>query len=81
MLESFVPEEIIWRRDKQGFPTPEKEWLSGPLNLWGQGLIQGSDIIKSLEVTEQAVHGDVRWKLISVALWEAVFFKPGDYSL
>jgi len=80
MLESFVPKEIIWRRDKLGFPTPEREWLSGPLNLWGQDLIQGSDIIKSLEVTGQAINGELRWKLISVALWETVFFKSAGYS-
>ncbi|MDD5503717.1 MAG: asparagine synthase (glutamine-hydrolyzing) [Candidatus Omnitrophica bacterium] len=28
-LKAHVPEQIIWRRDKIGFQTPEKDWLPG----------------------------------------------------
>jgi asparagine synthase (glutamine-hydrolysing) len=26
-LDEHVPQQIIWRRDKIGFQTPEKSWL------------------------------------------------------
>lgn len=31
MMESDLPEEIIWRKDKQGFVNPQEEWLKNDL--------------------------------------------------
>lgn len=25
--DSFVPKNVVWRRDKKGFPTPERAWM------------------------------------------------------
>ena len=30
-MASTLPTEIVWRRDKQGWPIPEQEWFGGPL--------------------------------------------------
>ncbi|MEO8210795.1 MAG: asparagine synthase (glutamine-hydrolyzing), partial [bacterium] len=26
-MRQFVPDKIVWRRDKKGFPTPERKWM------------------------------------------------------
>ncbi|MBK8549839.1 MAG: hypothetical protein IPL53_01780 [Ignavibacteria bacterium] len=26
-MKNIVPEKILWRRDKKGFPTPERKWM------------------------------------------------------
>jgi asparagine synthase (glutamine-hydrolysing) len=30
-VEPWLPAEIVWRKDKQGFVNPEAEWLKGEL--------------------------------------------------
>lgn len=30
-MEPFLPKEVIWRRDKQGFVNPQSEWLKNEL--------------------------------------------------
>tara|TARA_Y100001968_G_scaffold333938_1_gene401422 strand:+ start:110 stop:2056 length:1947 start_codon:yes stop_codon:yes gene_type:complete len=38
ILSNYMPEELFNRR-KSGFATPIKEWLRGPLEIWGKDLI------------------------------------------
>ncbi|MDQ3019953.1 MAG: asparagine synthase (glutamine-hydrolyzing) [Bacteroidota bacterium] len=26
-MKKFIPDKIVWRRDKKGFPTPERKWM------------------------------------------------------
>src|SRR5260370_42277300 len=38
-MESFLPESIVWRKDKQGFTNPQAEWLKHELRGKIQGLL------------------------------------------
>ena len=43
-MESYLPHKIAWRKDKQGFITPEEGWLKGPArkkidSLFREGLV------------------------------------------
>jgi asparagine synthase (glutamine-hydrolysing) len=67
-LEPFLPKEIIWRKDKQGFSNPEGEWLKHELReevqdyfadgnslIYKYGLVDKSRIILKYKIyCEQA---------------------------
>ncbi|KGJ93587.1 asparagine synthase (glutamine-hydrolyzing) [Colwellia psychrerythraea] len=33
-FDGKLPDEIVWRKDKMGWPIPEKFWFLGPLKAW-----------------------------------------------
>ena len=37
-----LPDEICWRKDKMGWPVPEKAWFDGPLKAWYKEEVEGS---------------------------------------
>ena len=37
-----LPDEICWRKDKQGWPIPEDQWFSNELEVWLQSAISGA---------------------------------------
>lgn len=86
-MSHVLPKEICWRRNKLGFPTPEKRWLK-----------QGAGYIRSLlqahDFTETAayIQPDVLmklstasdeelaatpglWRMINLLMWHEIFFK------
>ncbi len=42
-LEGFLPQDITWRKDKKGFPTPFALWAEGEHKKAIRGLLQGPD--------------------------------------
>jgi asparagine synthase (glutamine-hydrolysing) len=40
-LEPYLPRSIIWRKDKQGFVTPQSEWLKHELRKETEEMIDG----------------------------------------
>lgn len=75
LLENFVPEEIIWRKDKLGFPTPEKEWFNDLLHNWLNDIINRSELLRTLKIVRPSVPEELTWRLACIALWEEVFFR------
>ena len=47
-LKGKLPDEIIWRKDKKGWPMPLKEWVSGDVLLSMKKEIQESILIMDL---------------------------------
>ncbi len=75
-----LPDEITWRRDKMGFPTPEKTWLRGPLREWGIDIIKKGKFLQELGVRsdlvnnyDQMANDFTLWRLINIELWAKVF--------
>ena len=81
-FEDVLPEQLMQRRDKMGFPVPLKEWFSGELS----GLLQ--DVFRSDAArTRQFVNSDKVlenvgkmgifsrkvWGLLSLELWHQMF--------
>ncbi|MBV1689808.1 asparagine synthase (glutamine-hydrolyzing) [Novosphingobium sp. G106] len=33
-FDGKLPDSVIWRKDKLGWPIPEKQWAEGPLRAW-----------------------------------------------
>ncbi|MGE5704410.1 MAG: asparagine synthase (glutamine-hydrolyzing) [Clostridia bacterium] len=60
-MEPFLPKEIVWRKDKQGFVNPQSEWVKhelrdGILDYFGEdslifrkGIINRSQLLKKYE--------------------------------
>jgi len=75
-----LPDEITWRRDKMGFPTPEKTWFTGPLREWAMGVIKEATFLPELGVRpdiinnyDHLVQDFSLWRLINMELWAKVF--------
>ena len=33
-FEAKLPDDVVWRKDKMGWPIPEQTWAAGPLKSW-----------------------------------------------
>ena len=76
-----LPQEITYRKDKMGWPIPEKYWFQGPLKDWFLSTIQNSTFIKQLgynnNIKDRLEKGnDMKGlvRLLNAAVWHEVFF-------
>lgn len=81
-----LPESVYNRRDKKGFPVPERSWLKGELRAWVDSWVY-SDAMKRLpwirwkkfeahyrrfrDSKNADAWGRQLWTVLSVALWRA----------
>jgi asparagine synthase (glutamine-hydrolysing) len=80
-FQDILPERIIWRKRKRGFPFPMKSWLMNNKSIIG-GHIRNSD---AFWMNREAVLGDydrlVRmkpeflWRLLNLEFWYSRFFR------
>ena len=80
-----LPEAVVWRRDKMGWPIPEREWFAGPLRTWLDESLRSSAFAR--EVAGQAVPrrlsalgqgGALAVRLLNLAAWHRIYFEePG----
>lgn len=91
-MKDILPPEISWRRNKLGFPTPEKTWLlggsrfirqllleqeSGPIQAYlHPGLLQQMVALSDLELATTPG----LWRIINLIAWFKVFFSPNGSS-
>lgn len=77
-----LPEKIVDRRDKMGFPVPLKEWLSGPLKGFREELYQAGEgrdrpflnrdaVMESFD--SAAPFSRKTWGLLSLEIWHQTF--------
>jgi asparagine synthase (glutamine-hydrolysing) len=84
-----LPERIVNRRDKMGFPVPLKEWFSGPLRDWLADTLHGGKARNRDFVNVEAVLANFEqagrfsrkvWGLLSLELWQQTFHdRAGHY--
>lgn len=75
-----LPDEIVWRKDKMGWPIPETHWFEGKLKSWMVEQVANPDFLQWLGVTAADVPLDkpnvpmthkVRW--LNLATWHRLF--------
>ena len=68
-----LPEEIIWRKNKYGFESPDRIWLSDKVEIMNK--IKSSKLLCKVTNTipEQIDNLEILWRYYSVALWEEQF--------
>lgn len=81
-MRGTVPDDILWRRDKVGFETPENEWLKSFLALRPDLFRDGAQSRRYLEPRtarslvgkglSQGSNAPV-WRLVNLELWLQVF--------
>lgn len=79
-FEDKLPENICWRKDKMGWPVPDKRWFEGELNEFINLQIKSSNFIKTeikdfkVEDIVKEVGVDKAIRLLNIATWEKTFF-------
>jgi asparagine synthase (glutamine-hydrolysing) len=73
--EALLPEEIVWRRDKLGFATPQEAWkrdLTGPL----RGFLQGAELPPFLDRSgvEALLSNDSSRPTTLSEFWKTILF-------
>jgi asparagine synthase (glutamine-hydrolysing) len=74
-VEPYLPAEVVWRRNKMGFPFPYREWLQASKHIVIANMKKAKcPYIKMGELEQSydrfvAIAPVTLWRLISVALW------------
>lgn len=80
-FEGKLPDEITWRKDKMGWPTPDKQWFEGELNSWSVSSINDSKFIQEKILRDIPKNNlskiDLKKyiRLLNISIWHKVFFK------
>lgn len=77
-FDGKLPDEVNWRRDKMGWPIPEKKWFEGNLKKWFISMLKKSSIIHHLKHPGESVSKRVfalNVKFLNIAQWEEIFIK------
>jgi asparagine synthase (glutamine-hydrolysing) len=76
-FDGLLPDEIIWRRDKMGWPIPERFWFSHGLKAWYLSSIQNSKVAELLErhveLDKSPENAPQCLKALNIAAWERTF--------
>jgi asparagine synthase (glutamine-hydrolysing) len=83
-LRGIVPDEVIDRKDKIGFETPQKEWLEGLVELKSE-IFSGIDEIEFLHPQKtrdflrqfdpnNVYQSSLLWRTYNLIRWHQLFF-------
>lgn len=77
-FDKKLPDEITWRRDKMGWPIPEKKWFNGSLQKWFSTRTNNNERIREFSLPiatnpEQTFAQKVR--ILNITVWKMKFFK------
>jgi asparagine synthase (glutamine-hydrolysing) len=83
-LRGIVPNEVIDRRDKIGFETPQREWLEGLIELKPE-IFSGIEEIEFLHPqntqkflrefdTNNSFQSSLMWRTFNLIRWHQLFF-------
>ncbi|MCA1616710.1 MAG: asparagine synthase C-terminal domain-containing protein, partial [Acidobacteria bacterium] len=87
-MRSVLPEAIVERKDKMGFPTPLNEWLRGEAREFARDILTsrnalGRELIDNRRVAEgldsEPKFGRKIWGLLSLELWQREFHDRAGY--
>ena len=84
-MEDSLPAEVVWRRDKKGFPTPERKWLMRLKNDFidvvkenreDLNVFLNTDLILSNYdkiVSDPDIKSHFLWKIYNFAKWKKMY--------
>ena len=85
-----IPEDVVDRQDKMGFPIPLIEWMRGPLHGWVRdifdtGSARQRDYVDSSRIpnllAQESGFGRTFWGYLSLEIWQQSFHdKQSDFA-
>ncbi|MBX0310943.1 MAG: asparagine synthase (glutamine-hydrolyzing) [Sulfurihydrogenibium sp.] len=72
-FDGKLPDDIVWRRDKMGWPIPEKTWFEGRLSKWFHDRINLCNICKTLGVSSIPKRFNKKVRMMILSVWEKKF--------
>ncbi len=78
-MAGTLPDEVVWRRDKMGWPIPEQEWFGGALAPWLRQQIDSSGFVREaagsagIDLSHAAL--PTRLRALNLAVWHRLFFE------
>jgi len=83
-FDGTLPDEVVWRKDKMGWPIPEGHWFRGELRGWLVSKLRSSRLLPQLGVSEddfdsQGTAMQLRRsiRLLNLAVWHDVHVERG----
>lgn len=80
-MSDLLPDEIVWRKDKMGWPQPDEIWLRGELKEWVLESINESNIINDkdkINLINKFIHNKITIeklvRFINLSIWYKIFF-------
>jgi asparagine synthase (glutamine-hydrolysing) len=84
-MRGSLPDDIVWRKDKMGWPIPEDHWFRGPLKEWFCQVIERSAFLKMLGVGQdirQRIGGKesitLLVRILNLAIWHEIYFEKHE---
>lgn len=77
-FENKLPDEIVWRKDKMGWPIPEQQWFDNELNAWfNAGKIAGFKFCDDLGIRLPRAPDTLteRIRYLNIGAWRRLFIK------
>ncbi len=84
-VKELVPSKVVWRRDKKGFPTPERKWMMKIKEDFLLSVNENRDelseylnideIIKNYDsiVSDPDIKSHFIWKIYNFSKWKKMF--------
>lgn len=73
-VDTLLPENIVWRKNKFGFEAPVKSWLDS-IEIEMKESIKNSKILNSIvdDIKYTKLDDNQKWKLFNIAKWEEIY--------
>lgn len=87
IVPQYLPDSIVNRKDKMGFPTPMNQWINNEANDFVKDIFSTSkalnrDIINNKIVVEglqnESTYGRKIWGLLCLEIWQQEFHDQAD---
>lgn len=90
-MSPMVPENIVWRRDKKGFPTPERKWMKRLKDDFINIAKENTDTLNNFFNTElilknydeiidnHEIKSHFLWKIYNFAKWKKIYGLSLDF--
>lgn len=75
-FDAYLPESVCWRKDKMGWPIPERHWFSGGLRQWYCSVVEHSALLRKSDfaaLDKQPQNAPGSLKALNIAAWEQSF--------
>jgi len=81
-MQAYLPDLIVHRKDKMGFPTPLSEWVIGEANefvrdIFSSGAALNRELVNNRKVldglSKEVKYGRKIWGMLCLELWQQEF--------